>query len=325
VTATFVDGEVDRYVAEVAAHLGALPEADRAELLDDLREHLAEVAAEADGSLVSRLGSPADYAAELLASAGLAPGQERAGLVEQARATWRMVEASTPYRSVADFLPELRPAWWVLRAIALVFTVQVFLVNDDERTWPWPDGGPVNRGLVLIPLWLAVVASIAVGRRSVAGHRSRLVWLGNLLVVPAALFAITAMRDAHPGYRSPSVYEVRSGFNAPDGTSVTNIYPYDADGQLLHGVLLYDQDGRPIDLRDQAESQGLQSQVAPDVNGAPIGNAYPYDQRAQSYGDQGTATPTGQPPAVVVPRQSTTDTTEASSPTTAAPPVSGAG
>ncbi|MCU1485890.1 MAG: hypothetical protein JWN67_2636 [Actinomycetia bacterium] len=322
-TATFVDGEVDRYVAEVAAHLGALPPADRSDLLDDLREHLAEVAAEADGSLVSRLGSPADYAAELLASAGLAPTHVRAGLVEQARAVWRSVEASTPYRSVADFVPELRPAWWVLRPIALVFTVHVFLVNDYQRTWPWPDGGPVNRGLVLIPLWLGVVASVAVGRWSAAGNRSRLVWLGNLLVVPAALFAITAMREAHPGYRSPSVYEVRSGFNAPDGTPVTNLFPYGADGQLLHGVLLYDQNGVPIDLRDQAAGQGIQTQVTPDANGAPIANAYPYEQHRPSYGDQGTST--GQAPAIVVPRQATTATTEASSPTTAAPPFSGAG
>src|ERR687889_155753 len=46
----------------------------RDELLEDLPEHLAEVAADDVGSLADRLGPPSVYAAELLASAGFVGG-----------------------------------------------------------------------------------------------------------------------------------------------------------------------------------------------------------------------------------------------------------
>ena len=181
---------------------------------------------------------------------------------------------------------------------------------------------PLHADAIVKIIVFALVVAITTNAGFFAWLISRLVWLGNLLVIPASLVAITAMRDSRPHYQSPSVYQQVGGFNASDGRPVTNIYPYDADGRLLHGVLLYDQDGQPIEVFAQAQNQGISTEVVPDVNGAAILNAYPYDQRAVGYGDQGTSTPAGQPPAVVVPRQSTTTTTEALGPPTT---LSGAG
>ncbi|HXM58837.1 MAG TPA: hypothetical protein VOB72_25785 [Candidatus Dormibacteraeota bacterium] len=59
------DDEVSQYAAAVRAALAGLSTAERAHLLDDLEDHLAEAAAESDAPLAVRLGSPEEYAAEL--------------------------------------------------------------------------------------------------------------------------------------------------------------------------------------------------------------------------------------------------------------------
>jgi uncharacterized membrane protein len=50
--------EITAYVDAVSAALAGLPAATRDELLEDLPEHLAEVAAEGAGTLTDRLGAP---------------------------------------------------------------------------------------------------------------------------------------------------------------------------------------------------------------------------------------------------------------------------
>ena len=73
-----IDGDVARYATAVRAAFADLPGPERELLLEDLEDHLQEVAAEAGGPLAERLGEPEDYAAELRASAGLpAPGAGR--------------------------------------------------------------------------------------------------------------------------------------------------------------------------------------------------------------------------------------------------------
>ena len=94
------DVRADSRTAEIAAYLadvrGAMTDLDpgvRDGLLDDLPEHLAEVAAADPSPLQSRLGPPAAFAAELRSAAGLAPPppgvarrpNEPARLVDSAR------------------------------------------------------------------------------------------------------------------------------------------------------------------------------------------------------------------------------------------------
>ncbi len=61
----------------VRAALSDLPAPARDQLLADLEDHLAEVAAESEQSLTERLGAPEAYAAELRAAYGAAPGRRR--------------------------------------------------------------------------------------------------------------------------------------------------------------------------------------------------------------------------------------------------------
>ena len=70
-TATTASIEVREYLAAVSRELADLPADERDDLLEDLDSHLHEVIAEGEGSLEQRLGPPAQYAAELRASAGL--------------------------------------------------------------------------------------------------------------------------------------------------------------------------------------------------------------------------------------------------------------
>src|SRR5687767_7085569 len=72
-TSTTVDLQVKTYIAAVAARLADLPQEERDDLMADLEQHLHEVAAEGDGTLTERLGTPESYAAELRTSAGLSP------------------------------------------------------------------------------------------------------------------------------------------------------------------------------------------------------------------------------------------------------------
>jgi hypothetical protein len=92
-----IDGEIARYATAVRAAFADRPGPERELLLEDLEDHLQEVAAEAGGSLTERLGRPEAYAAELRASAGLPAtgadaGRRRASLRES-RAARRLAGA----------------------------------------------------------------------------------------------------------------------------------------------------------------------------------------------------------------------------------------
>ena len=58
-----IAGDVARYATAVRAACADLPGPDRELLLEDLEDHLGEVAAEAGGPLAERLGRPEAYAA----------------------------------------------------------------------------------------------------------------------------------------------------------------------------------------------------------------------------------------------------------------------
>ncbi|MEV4321402.1 hypothetical protein AB0J37_04160 [Microbispora rosea] len=269
------------YAAAVRAALADLPARDRDALLEDLDEHLAEVAAEPGMSLEERLGGPEAYAAELRAAYGGRPssgGSSLGGrLRERTSGAVRRVHTRLlvlpPYRQAAVFAPELRPAWWVLRGYAIALAVLA------------PISAP---GLIPgdIPAWvftLAVVwGSVWLGRRgrARASRWGRVLLLGANLV--AAVLVITAMADV-PSTSSRGVafdYGPRPEVYAPGmrvesvsslGGDVSNILPYAEDGTPLHNVRLYDQDGNPIML-DPGFDQEI---VIPCDGEPPIRNAYP--------------------------------------------------
>jgi hypothetical protein len=124
--------EVADYVDAVREALGDLEPTVRDGLLEDLPEHLTEVAAADDTPLRTRLGPPATFAAELRSAAGV-PGpadSPRASvaagesLAEVMLALLRRADRATGrfsgYPTFRDLLVALRPGWWVLRGVGVV-------------------------------------------------------------------------------------------------------------------------------------------------------------------------------------------------------------
>ena len=141
---TTAQDEINLYVFAVRAALGDLPESLRDELLEDLPEHLAEVAADGEGSLTDRLGSPEAYAADLRMSAGFVGGfPDPPGRTDQFK---EMRDVALARLRVADvrlgplfgaeraseFLVQLRPAWWVLRGY-LAAMVLAWMLDDSGQ------------------------------------------------------------------------------------------------------------------------------------------------------------------------------------------------
>ena len=319
--------EAERYLKDVAPHLAALPADERADLLDDLAQHLREIAAEEGPPLAERLGPPEAYAAELLASAGVVTGGRPSvpllaranSLVERGRESWVGQE-------LVRLSPALRPAWWVARAyLAVSFLAAAQGLGADAFPIPELLG---SRLIGLLAILAAIPLSVRLGERSLS-RRGRLLVAGASIVL--AIYGMSLLDHAgssqvhYVDSYGPPTYADRGCLAAASGQPITNLYAYDSEGRLLDPVLLFDQDGQPVDnLCPEADTRGRQlfTEYRQDVNGAPVINAFPRRQTAAvppgrlwSPG-QPEATVPVKPPAVVVPRLSPTTTVK----TTTVPP-----
>jgi hypothetical protein len=240
--------EIARYLEGVRAALADLPPIDRDELLDDLPDHLAEVAAESEQPLAERLGPPERYAAELRAAAGLAPrsGAMPASLARTVRRLGGYVSTMdvrlgplVGQPRLRDFLVLLRPAWWVLRGYLVAMVLTGWF--DQPSLVPRVLGSRLP-GLIIVLAF--VLASIWLGRRSggLSTVPRRLVAVAGGLVVVLGMVALSDIDAwARQDHMTPS-YQ----FDPYD--SVTDVFPYGPDGKPLTGVTLYDQNGDPIHL-----------------------------------------------------------------------------
>lgn len=275
--------DVTNYAATVRAQLADLPATEREALLEDLEQHLAEVVAEGEGSLADRLGPPEGYAAELRAAYGAeqpsAPAAQTNGehLVDSVRAAAARVIGSDWVRQIVAFLPDLRPAWWVLRGYlaALILTVAF---SAGYGLGPIPD--PITkRGLAeILAMGIAIWLSVRIGRRS-RSFRQGVRFLAVSANVLIALVAVGVLGQMHTfaysdviGNATPQQAPLNAAFAAGP---TTNIYPYSQDGKPLTNVLLYDQDGQPITV-EQSEAQ---TSYPTGADGKAITNAYPLTQR----------------------------------------------
>ncbi|GAA2067067.1 hypothetical protein GCM10009839_93630 [Catenulispora yoronensis] len=302
-----LEDEVAAYAAEVRAQLVDLPPADSAELLEDLEDHLREVAAEDVGALRERLGAPATYARELRQAAGLpGPGEARAaaasapggwrvltravrhGLADRGRRVERRVRSTEAGRQVLDFLPSLTPAWWVFRAWVLVRVLEVLTGNVNL----WQDFAVIprvgeSRLVGLVALLLAIPASVYVGRYGLGdGWRRRLLIAGETVL---GIFAFTILvsgavsANDHSGSQpyanyaySPQGYYSSADLNE-NGGPITNLFVYDKDGKLLDGVYIYNQDGQPVNVARPGETFGgnIDGGAWVDGSGQLVTNRYP--------------------------------------------------
>ncbi|HEX6547478.1 MAG TPA: hypothetical protein VF134_01900 [Candidatus Dormibacteraeota bacterium] len=270
--------DVATYAAAVRAQLSDLPPGQADVLLEDLEDHLAEVAAESGAPLAARLGSPAAYAAELRAAYGLAQEGGRRWRFARLARLGRWIAGFESYRAVRGYLPELRPAWWVLRAYLLVLALAV-LLRGGRAIHPVPNPLSSLGLLEIVAMGVAVVVSVRIGRWSRRGDRGG-PWpiaVGNVVVAFAGLVALGGMSTPDWNYGSP-VSEpccVRSDVYAAN-RPLTNIYPYTADGKPLDGVLLYAQYGQPLMVG--GKGSGVTTQYPMGADGLPITNEYPQRQ-----------------------------------------------
>jgi hypothetical protein len=243
--------EVADYVEQVRAALADLPSAARDELLEDLPEHLAEVAAEGEGSLAERLGPPAAYAAELRAAAGAPTGRGGSPSAEvrlrdavvKARARLRVVDAKSGplvgYEKASDFLRLLRPAWWVVRGYLVAMAIAYLLREDDIGLLPRFEIGDRTFSGVLALIGF-VLASIWLGRRGSRLPRVPRVVLGigtALLILPAVISLLEADE-----YAQQDRYQEASQVYS----NVESVYVYDEQGRPLVHARAFDQYGNPI-------------------------------------------------------------------------------
>jgi uncharacterized membrane protein len=241
---------VSAYLAQLRAELSDLAAEERDDLLAEVEASLLESAGEEP--LATQFGPPAQFAAELRASAGLPP----APAAKPARA---------PRIELAPLLARARtlaPIWWALRGYVAVAALALLAGTSWSRAQPAIPtlAGGAALGVAAILAGVAISVGLALHRRVPRG----LAVAANLVLL-AAIVPV-AVHNAGPGYeRIPDYalaaeqrleairYEQAAAPLAYRGEQIRNVYPYDRRGKLLHDVRLYDDRGRPLDLGDQVD------------------------------------------------------------------------
>ncbi|MGC4809287.1 HAAS signaling domain-containing protein [Micromonospora sp. DT228] len=288
---TVAEQEITDYVARVRAALADLPPTQRDELIEDLADHLSEVAAEAEGTLVERLGEPETYAAELRAAAGAAPGGSGRNLDQRvaaamARLRGRLSAIDTRlgpplgYAHASDFLRLLRPAWWVLRGYLAAMLLSTISTGGDAYGLLPRFGGELLAGMVM--LVGLVLASIWLGRRSAQLTR----WPRSALQVGSAvlvIFALGALVNLEDRIDRGYYYDQTSVDS--QYSQVRDVFVYDSEGRLVENARLFDQDGNPIRL-GYPDCDGPVNEY-----GAPLLRPYPYCLGRAPFGPRAPAGP----------------------------------
>lgn len=313
--------DVQRYLDQVRVALDDLWPEQRDDLLEDLPGHLLEAAQDSDLPLERTLGTPQAYAAELRSSAGLPPrttsrrtgppfvlpGAQLAGTAAR-----RLQEATdrareTPQgRAVLDFVPSLRPAWWVLRGYLVLAVPAALGIGFGIGVPPFLTllGSDL---LGLLAVVAAVVTSVRLGLRSdrLPQQQRQLVVLGNVAVVALALLGGLVLRD-RVSYDGDIVYAATDAgyLQGPHG-GISNIHAFDAQGRPLQDVQLFDQEGRPIDtLLLQAPDGSYAEPVrALDEHGVEVPNVFPRTLVVETWGPDGQPTTAPVPPPAIAPRR----------------------
>lgn len=259
--------EISEFVDQVRARLGDLTEEEREELVGGLEADLSALVA--DGGSVADLGAPTDYADELRAAAGLAPARRRvrrprqplreqlAEELRRAQERWQSFVAQPRVAPVWAAVQPLQPVWWVLRAWITVQLLDLMMGPYEYLTLLPSLGAPLVGPLLLLA---AVAGSVQLGRgrlwpadRRTVSASARAVLVGLNVV---AVICLVPVLDRFPGAWESHAMANGGGYATPrfqawsglvnDHRRVRNVFAYDAQGNPLTGVQLYDQTGRPL-------------------------------------------------------------------------------
>jgi hypothetical protein len=218
-----------------------------ADEVDDLTEGLEADLAEAFADSSGDLPDPVAYAEELRTAAGLPRRAPRRPGLSGVKSTLAVV-ARRSWSTIGPIATELRPVWWVARAVVAYFT-SVWLTGDQHELMPHT----ASQWLVLAA---AVVVSTAwgLGRWQPSWFRVPLI-VGNVaaavLLVPVLMHQgdqTTTWANAEAALVPAEVDSTQmdtAGIYS-DGTPVTNIFAFDAKGRPLRNVQLFDETGRPL-------------------------------------------------------------------------------
>ncbi|MCU1534461.1 MAG: hypothetical protein JWR53_942 [Glaciihabitans sp.] len=336
-TTSVAQPSVEEFAAAVRAALSDLPADEVEDLTDGLEADLTERADDPDAP---DLGDPAAYAEELRSAAGLAPrSASRANIFAESatslRTEWtagvKRIRSSRRGSALLDFIVTLRPVWWVLRGWAAWMLGYGMLGQIAVTPNPFE---------IALLIGLCVV-SVQVGRRKWLTWR----WMrpivigGNILLIVLVPYifgwAINSIYNSAYASIDQSYSDQSSSGLTYGGKQVGNIFAFDAQGNPLTGVQLYDQDGRPLNAVSDpsntgylsyTDANGNETVVVPSsaVPGRPGWNVYPLASVPPgTITDTGTIPPTatiipGVPPfATVQPLAGPQPTTPADAPTDA--------
>ncbi|RWR19966.1 hypothetical protein D8Y23_06895 [Microbacterium enclense] len=258
---TPVHDDIQAFAAAVRAHLDDLPADEVDDLLDGLEADLSDQAAEAGDDFT--LPDATTYAAELRAAAGLpertdTPRATGTPILQRAAALGRSVDAQIRRNPAAawtlDLLASLRPLWWILRAVVLYLFIAPFFWSG----YGWMSGpiaylfGAVQfPGIVLMTGLLLVSVQWGRGRwapnRIARGFRTA-VTVVAVLLTPFTLAALGSNLQSMV-WDSSNGSSVGASFTpglSVDGQRVRNIFAFDAEGNAIPMVQLFDQDGNPL-------------------------------------------------------------------------------
>jgi uncharacterized membrane protein len=143
------------------------------------------------------------------------------------------------------YLRSLKPAWWVLCAVALLAFGLLFMVRHRDA-------------VLLLPFLLVAGAAIVWAGPRVQADR-RLLWVAvpvSAFVAGGALGGFGAAVDLisnRTTYPSERTYYASADQYGNDqltygGQSIDNVYAFDAEGKPLTEIYLYDEEGRPITM-----------------------------------------------------------------------------
>lgn len=260
---TPVRDDIRAFAAAVRSHLDDLPVDEVDELLDGLEADLSDQAAEAGEHFETP--DAANYAAELRSAAGLpergAPRTtpKREPLLEQVKNGWRevgeVIQGNPVGAWLLDLFAALRPVWWLVRGATWYVCIYLFVWIVVPSS---VSGGLLGAILALggnavawAVLLAAVILSVQWGRgRWLPGKGVRVLrsvlTVGSVLALPilAGLFAQGVGLALERANAVPEPYVV-SGLSV-DGTRIRNIFAFDAEGNPIPVVQLFDQNGTPL-------------------------------------------------------------------------------
>lgn len=233
---------VEKFTSEIEEYLQDLGPELREDILREVRENLEARAEDESGEL--SLPNSLAYANDLRQAAGLEPvSPDKRVFKDFVTGVRERLNASPLATAVRNFLRPFKPLFWVAIGISAFGFIQLYILGEPPYI-----GVPSNLEQSL--LWIVIIlGSVWVGSKNFGPLLRRLRAFAVIAAfIPMAIMfqgitygvvtTIDELVNGNPALRTTGL--IYNGF------PVTNIFPYDAEGNLLDGVRLVDDTGRPL-------------------------------------------------------------------------------